>query len=175
MKRVISIFLICIFLFNTVGYYIAFKAVHFAVKKEIKTQIKLSLDNAELTTITINKKDLATVEWKDGGKEMIYDNEMYDIVRSTETATSVTYFCIHDKKEKLLFANLEEHIITYIAADKPVKNPASKKLIDHAIKLYYSNEDIFLFNIHSQFFFSFAKPNYTPALIRTDCPPPELV
>jgi len=163
MKKITPIFLICIFLFNTVGYYIAFKAVHYSVKKEIKSQIKSSLDITELTIITLNKKDLDKIEWKDDGEEMVYNDEMYDIVRSTETITSITYYCINDKKEKLLFANLEEHISIHIAADKPVKNPASKKLIDHVVKLYFEVDESFNSNIlKKSSAFSFINIIYTP-------------
>jgi len=176
MKKAIPIFLVCIFLFNTLGYFIAFKAVQYAVKNEIKFQIKSNLPITELTTITINKTHLATIEWKDNGKELIYNNEMYDVVRSNETATSITYYCIHDKKEKLLFTNLDDHINAHIITDKPVKNPASKKLADHVVKLYFETSYLFGFNnFKKHSVFSYITIIYTPALIETNSPPPEFV
>lgn len=141
MKKLAVIFLLSIFLFNTVGYYIAFKAVQYNVKREIKSEVKRGLGANELTMITINKNDLSTVEWLENGKEMRYNGELFDIVRSAENSSSVNYYCINDKQEELLFANLDDHINRYIASDKPIKNNAAKKLVEHVVKLYFSSEE----------------------------------
>jgi hypothetical protein len=176
MKKIASLFLLSIFLFNTVGYYIAFKTVQLAVKKEIKSQIKSNLAIKELTMITINKTDLSTIDWKDGGKEMVYKDEMYDIVRTTETPVSITYYCINDRKEKALFANLDEHINAHISADKPLKNSGSKKLVEHVVKLYFCNEPMLSFNINETGVLFFLTPIKFPSVfIEINSPPPEFV
>lgn len=175
MKKVISIVLFFIFLFNTAGYFIAFKAVEYQVKDEIESQIKSGLTIEQLTSITIDKKDIGTIEWEESGKEMVYRNERYDIVKTTETATSITYVCINDKKEETLFANLDEHVNTHVA-NAPLKNSNQKKLADQVIKLYFSSEQLIAFHttqLSSTFFLT--SINYTPVLIETNSPPPEFV
>lgn len=173
MKKAIAIVLFFIFLFNTAGYFIAFKAAEYQVKNEINSQIKSGLINEELTSITIDKKDIGNIDWEESGKEMVYRNERYDIVKTTETATSITYVCINDKKEETLFANLDEHVNTHIA-NAPLKNSHQKKLADHVTKLYFSSEQLIAFNTNQLFSaFFLTSINYTPVLIETNSPPPE--
>ncbi|MBA3705099.1 MAG: hypothetical protein H0W84_04160 [Bacteroidetes bacterium] len=175
MKKAASISLLCIFLFNTVGYFIAFKTVQYQVKRSIKSEMKSGLSINELTAITINKTDVANIERQKLGKEMFYNNELYDIVRSTETASTITYYCISDKKEKLLLVNLDEHINTHIA-DQPLKNSTSKKLVDHVIKLYFSNKQFVSFETYSaSALFTSVLTFYSPITIDTNSPPPEFV
>lgn len=175
MKKLAVLFLLFIFLFNTVGYYIAFKTVQYSVKREIKAEIKHGLDITQLTTIIINKKALSAVEWLENGKEMRYNGELFDVVSSIENSNSITYYCINDKQEEVLFANLDEHINRYIAADKPIKNNAAKKLIEQVVKLYFSFEE------NQQFYPSFSSIihssidfNCLSAQIETNFLPPEL-
>lgn len=175
MKKVISIFLFGIFLFNMAGYFIAFKSFQYQIKKEIKAEIKRNINPNELTTIVIDKKQTNKIEWLEEGKEMNYNGKLYDVVRLTKNDTSITYYCINDKQEELLFANLEEHIGAHVAANKPIKNQASKKLSNTVIKLYFSNEQSFEFNsalLYQQAFFSI-NLSYKSALTENDSPPPE--
>ncbi len=176
MKKVLSLFLLFIFLFNTVGYYFAYKSFQYQVKSEVQSEIKSGYDSDDLKTLTINKNDLHNIEWFDSGKEMRYNNKMYDIVRSTETSASITFYCIHDTKEESVLANLEEHINTHIA-NKPIKSDHQKKSGENVIKLYFSHEQSIKFNLVSfnQHIFFSALLIYNSTLIETDSPPPELV
>ena len=176
MKKAALFFLLCIFLFNTAGYFIAFKVAQYEIKSETRSYIRSNININELIAITINKADLTSVKWEESGREMFYKNELYDIVNSTEVATTITYYCLNDKKEKSLFANLDDHINMQVS-DQPLKNDGSKKLVDHVIKLYFHNESLFTAatsNILSSVFPNMVI-NYTPVLIETNSPPPEFV
>ena len=104
------------------------------IKTVIKTKISQGLNPDKLVTITINKNDLKNIEWFGEGNEMLYNNKRYDIVKSTENKTSTTYYCINDIEETELIANLENHIVSNVVANKPVKNESSKKIVDKVIK-----------------------------------------
>lgn len=176
MKKLAVLFLLFVFLFNTVGYFIAFKAVQYSVKREIKTEIKQGLNTTELTMIIVNKNDLSAIEWLENGREMRYRGELFDVVRYTENSNTVTYYCINDKQEEFLFAHLDEHINRYIAADKPIKNNAAKKLVDHVVKLYFSSEDYQPFyHTPTSIMYSSIDFNCLSAQIETNFLPPELV
>lgn len=177
MKKAVSIFLFGIFLFNLAGYFIAFKSLQYQIKKEIKAEIKKNINSDELTTIVIDKEQINKIDWFEEGKEMYYNGKLYDVVRLTKNVTSVTYYCINDKQEELLFANLEEHIAMHIAANKPIKNQASKKLANNVIKLYFFNDQSIKFNtdlLNLSHFFSIHLP-YKSTFIEIDSPPPEFV
>ena len=75
MKKAAAIFLLGIFLFNTAGYFIAFKSVQYQIKKEIKAEIKKNINSDELTVIIISKKQINKIDWLEEGKEMNYNGK----------------------------------------------------------------------------------------------------
>lgn len=176
MKKVAVLFLLSIFLFNTAGYYFVFKAAQYQVRSDIQNEIKSGFDSDELETLIINKNNLAAIEWLESGKEMRYHDQLYDIVKSTETSSTITFYCINDIKEKSLFSKLEDHINTHVLSTVPVKNNSSKKLFDTVVKVYFSTDRSFSFvQAASDIHFFTPNFNYTSALIKTNSPPPEFV
>ncbi len=141
LKKIFPLTFLIIFLFNVAGYFIAFKVEQFQIKSEIESEIKSGINTEYLTTITINKTDLATIQWTEFGKEMRYYDELYDVVRFSETANTITYYCINDSKEDSLFAILDNHINTHIATNNSQKS--SNKMNNHVIKLYFLNKQQF--------------------------------
>lgn len=175
MKKVASILLLFIFLFNTIGYFIAFKAFQFHLKSEIKKEIKNGLSNEQLTIIHFDKNNLCDIEWMKKGKEFCHKGKLYDIVKIKETQSTITYYCINDSQEKTLFANLEEHINIHISNNKPLKNSLPQKLVENVIKVYFSNTYVFSFNHHSNtlIFHPYTTLHYTSNAIETNHLPPE--
>ncbi len=113
------------------------------IKKEIKTKIKMGLNPSDITSITITKSDLKDIKWLKEGKEMIYNNKLYDIIRVEKNHKSLTYHCIEDKREAELYAQLENHINTHVATNKPPKKSFPLKKVDNVIKLFFSSEKSF--------------------------------
>lgn len=175
MKKTLTLFLLSIFLFNTIGYFLVYKVAQYQLKDEVKLEIKSGIDSDELKILTINKNDLKNIEWLESNKEMRYNKQLYDIVKSTETSSAITFYCINDIKEESLIANLDEHINTHIAANKPVQN--QKKIVDIVIKLYFSNVHSAKFNVVVLNTTQFSSTNliYSSTLIEADSPPPEFV
>ena len=175
MKKVIVLFLLGIFLFNTMGYFIAFKTIQYSIRSEIKEEIKQKFTPPQLITIVVDKQQLSKIEWSEEGEEMHYDSKLYDVVRFTETKKSITYYCINDTQEESLFAGLEEHIATHVSGNKPIKNESSKNIIDTTIKLYYSFISDFKFDTGCLSTPPIFTNNliYTSALIETESIPPE--
>lgn len=137
MKKAAAIFLLSIFLFNTVGYYVFFKIAHHKIKSEIKKELKLNLHSTELTAIEFSSEEIGSIHWLEKGKEFMYNNQMFDIVKSNKNANSITFYCINDKQEKRLFQNLEEQILKQIEQNKNSKSNSSKKGADNIIKTYF--------------------------------------
>ena len=175
MKKALTLFLLSIFLFNAIGYFLVYKVAQYQLKGEVKLEIKSGIDSDELKILTINKNNLKNIEWLEAGKEMRYNKQLYDIVKSTETSSAITFYCINDTKEESLIANLDEHINTHIAANKPVQN--QKKVIENVIKLYFSNVHSAKFNVVALNTTQFLIPNliYSSTLIEADSPPPKSV
>lgn len=131
MKSTVSFFLLIIFLFNTIGYFVVFKISQNQIRKEVKREIKMRLNDSDLHSIVFNKNELKKINWVKTDKEFVFGNELYDIVRTTDTGTTITYYCINDKQEEQLFTNLEEHINKHIASNKNHKKNTLKAYDDN--------------------------------------------
>lgn len=174
MKKAVPLFLLCIFLFNTVGYYIAFKAVQYEVKNEIRSEIKSGIKTDELIVLTIKKNDLSSIQWEESGTEMRYKGGMYDIVKSTQTPEAIIFNCINDAKEESLFTNLDDHINVHVATNKPLKN--AKKLIDTVVKLYFTySQEVNLNVVETQHKFLSENLIFTSSVIEKNVPPPQFL
>ena len=143
-------------------------------KKEIESEISSGIIQDGLAAITINKSDNSEIVWTESEKEMQYKGNLYDVVKSTETETTITFYCIDDKKETTLFANLDNHIQTNVIANKPVSN--SKKMVEQVVKLYFPTISTTNFTaLSSNRIFSSSTIIYTSTLIEKNAPPPEFI
>ena len=81
MKRILSLALLFLFLFNVAGYYFLFLMLVPANRNEMRNTL---LQHTSLETIRIHKSKLHTVSFKDGGREILYHGEMYDVKSRSE-------------------------------------------------------------------------------------------
>jgi hypothetical protein len=183
MKKTAPLFLLTIFLFNTMGYFIVFKIAQHQIKSEVADLVssfelsKFTENNNELTKIKVHKNELYKIDFKDKGKEIFLDNKMYDIVKTTETDEHMIYHCLHDKKESILVAGLKEHVNNNVISDNPIKNNSPKKTSVPIIKLYFQNNEIsFTPKVKSitSITLDFKRSNYNSISLKVSSPPPEL-
>ena len=175
-KKIAALFLLAIFLFNTMGYFIAFKAMQYQIKSTIISEINLGIKTESETIVTINKNDLSEIDWKESGREMVYNGKRFDIVKSKEDINSITYYCINDKQEETLFSNLDEHINMHISTDKSTTSHSSKNLVNDVVKIFFTSQHQFTFTTQatSVCFLPF-RVDYTSESIKTNSPPPQFV
>ena len=174
MKKAAVISLLVVFLFNSMGYYIVFKAEQWQIKSEVRSQIRSGFENDSQLKITISRAEFSSIELNDNGQEINYKGHLYDIARISETANTITYYCINDSKEESLFATLDQHINSNVAANKPVKNNDTKKITDNVVKVYFSPKNSFDFNSFGTGGIDFPKVNtfYISAQKQNSTPPP---
>ena len=147
--------------------------MQYSIKSEITLEINLGINTEAETIITINKKDISTIDWKEKGKEMVYNNKRYDVIKQEENKTSVTYYCVNDKQEEQLFSDLDEHIHSHIM-NTPIKNHSQKNSINDVVKVFYQNNYSFIRdNTSTDFYFNTTNSVYTSVVIETNSPPPE--
>jgi len=118
--------------FHSAGHFIIFKVLEYNTKKEIKTRIKLGVPEYELVLLKIPK----SIEEKPNKhfqriheKEFRYKGEMYDIVKEENKTDTTYYYCIHDKEETKLFANLDTMI------KNEMNNPEKEKKLNGLIQI----------------------------------------
>jgi hypothetical protein len=173
LKKTGIIALLCIFLFNTAGYYVVFLTQQMQIRSEIRSQINAGYYDKNFTSvITLNKSELRNVEFFDDGNEMEYKGSRYDIARKTESNENVTFYCINDSEETSLLAKLDNHISTHVAA-KPIKDNSSKKLTDNVVKIYFMTDNSFhLYQADAASEFIPAGSDCLPAEKQKSTPPP---
>lgn len=79
-------------------------------KKEAKSLIKAGLKDEEMTALRFSKVEFSKLDWQNK-KEFKHNHELFDIVKTkTINKDSILVYCINDKKETELFANLAAHL-----------------------------------------------------------------
>jgi len=137
LKKLVSITVLSIFLFNLGGFFIVFNFQQVAIRKEIKKQIKEGVPEDELTIITQTSENFDEIVWIKPKKEFTYKGTMYDVVRKTvEDNGDITYHCINDTQETTLFVNLDNLVKKNMDARNNGKD--SIKLLFQS--LYFSND-----------------------------------
>lgn len=177
MKKVGVLILLFIFLFNNVGYLIVFKTMQYQAKKEIKSIIKNNLSNSDIIKISINRNNLSEIIWIEEGKEFLYKNKLYDLIKSEVLGDELILSCIDDKKETQLFANLDEQVNAYLNDDMSKKNSASQKIIKSVLKVFYFNkiQISFAFGENNSHLFAYSDIKISDKNSSIFIPPPELV
>ncbi len=125
MKKVLSISLLLIFLFQMTGYFFVFKIQQREIRKEFKRLLQTGIAEDKLVVIEFDKnskfaksEEIKFIE----SHEILYHNTFYDIVRKEILGSVTRYFCIADHDETILFARLNR-----IMKDEMNKNNDRKK------------------------------------------------
>jgi hypothetical protein len=107
---------------------------------------------------------------------MRYKGELYDVLKSTETTETITYYCISDKQEEHLFTSLYEHIINHISGGDAKKNTTSKKAVDDKVSFYSSAYELFpVYASIASTTYSVCGTDFTSSTyLQIDSPPPEV-
>ena len=162
MKRLLPVLLLSIVLLNFFGVLPVFHLMQQNIRSEVKSRIKAGVPESELHKITFAKNE--KIAWVEGkvGKEFRKGGNMYDVVRQEEVGKrnaesgNITYYCINDKEEKVLFENLDN-----LCQQEQDGSPVNK-----AVKDYFKNfsQSLFLhltpFNLYSESSFSFPTSDF---------------
>jgi hypothetical protein len=103
-----SLFLLILFLFNILGYYMAFYYEHYQCREEMMDKILNKLPDNKFTIIKIHKDQPYLLKWSWENNEFSYDNKMYDIVRKVTRNDSILYYCLNDLQEELLYSDFKD-------------------------------------------------------------------
>ncbi|MCW3070529.1 MAG: hypothetical protein JWO44_419 [Bacteroidetes bacterium] len=175
MKKAAAIFLLSIFLFNTMGYFIAFKISQLQIKEAIREDIENGILHNSVSTLVIENSKMASLNWLEDD-EFEYNNERYDVLHKSSNGGSTTLYCINDSKESVLFSNMDEHVKNHVTPVKSTKDAAAKTIADNVVKIVKHHSysiDAAALTLNSNSFPPFFS-NYTFALIEANFQPPEL-
>jgi len=174
LHRILSLLLLFIFLYNIGGYFIAFIAIQYQVRNEIKAQIREGIAEDELHQIILPANPEVNTDFSlDDEQEIKYNGKMYDIVKQIVKGDSIYFYCILDEEETELFEDLDEDVEKEIAS---ASNKDKLKTLKNFIKDYLLQlkEDSFCISPLT-LSFSLRKIPLESAVLHLFSPPPEIV
>lgn len=129
-RLLVSIIALSLF-YQVFGYFIVFNVNALMCKKEMKRSIKAGLKENEMLVFLFSTKEFTNLSWLNK-KEFVIENTMYDVVKTSPIGKdSIKVYCINDKKETELFANLSNQIdqnSDLTASGKPISKVLLKLL-----------------------------------------------
>lgn len=108
MKKIFSLFLLVIFLFNTMGYWFVFKVNQSIIQSGIRGIIKSGVHQELCVLVKIDRPDSNPDFKKVDQHEFSYCGRLYDIVSESVNGNTTWYYCINDKQEERLIAGFQK-------------------------------------------------------------------
>jgi hypothetical protein len=107
MKKSLSILVLGIFLFNTMGYYFVFKVNQSMIQSEIRGMIRSGLHHSKYTLVKVDHPE-SNPQFKIlDHNEFTYCGQLYDIVCQTVKGNTTWFYCLNDRQEERLIAGFQ--------------------------------------------------------------------
>lgn len=144
------------------------------IRKQVKKEIIVNIDKAELVLLKFSEKDLIQLNWTHD-KEFEYQQQMYDIVYTKIYNDSIFYYCWLDNKETKLNIKLKK--IVSMIWGKDQQNKLHQQLLNYYHSLFHSKSfewqaNIFPKKKQIQYCYSFVTLSYS---FPPPVPPPKFV
>lgn len=150
---------------------IVFSSVRMIIRQQAYANLSTSPEKA-LTVITIQKTDRIVIFKGRRMPEIKVDGKMYDIVRQKDNGSSISYYCLRDRKEEQLI-----HKAGLLTDQSKNNNPLSKTanlILDQIIKTALLLEKQGLKEPQPvEFFFHCKNHIYSGPLLPVLAPPPQ--
>jgi hypothetical protein len=173
-KNTIALFLLGVFVFNTVGYLIVYKSVQWQLKKQAKYAVLNNLDESFFIKKVFSKEEFATIEWEEDGLEIAFDNDLFDVLKIEEVNNEMVVYCINDKKENQLIAHLDNHINQHIANTHNSKGKSKNRASNKITKLFFEKKSVNINEFETErILIHFHPLIFASVVIETVSPPPQ--
>lgn len=135
-RRLISIFIVVLLMFNISGYYFAFQMVYTGYKKQFRKQISSHSNNENTEVLVISDSEIrqhnSPFKWTEED-EFRYHGKMYDIVKCEKQGDNNIFYCVNDKNEEKLLARFEDYMKHHTDSELPFQQK-SNHLLNQIIK-----------------------------------------
>lgn len=146
-----------------------------AVKKAVKRTLMAGVAENELVLLSFSRSEAETELRWEHSREFEFDGEMYDIVRTVESADSVKYWCWHDHEETALNRRVAR-LTAAVWGKHPLRKAHEDRLIQLIRQLDLPSEaprllihsDNYSVSVTSQINLSYSEPGHAIPV-----PPPE--
>ena len=140
MKKIFSISLLALFLFNLCGVYVTLGFMQSDNRQKMEREVKNNFSNRQLDVVRVSEKEIknnaADFQITDNN-EIRYKGNMYDVVRQKKVKGFVFFYCIKDVREDTLNKALNTQISMNVLTDSKNTNDNSQKLVKAFSKDYF--------------------------------------
>src|SRR5512145_2319928 len=102
MRRISSISLLFVLIFQGAGHFFVFKIQQHEIRREMKRRIKAGVPETELVLFKILDQKPDPAFQRVDAHEFRFDGKMYDIVRRESHGDTTWYYCLSDELETQL-------------------------------------------------------------------------
>lgn len=176
MRRITSIFIISLFIYNSFGF-LALHPLLSIYYKNLGMQQADKPPKEELVELLVfNKEDLLgqkiDFRWIHS-REFRYNGEMYDVVKKEEDDKQVFLYCINDEKEKKLEEEFENTVHKNSTENK--QRPVTYNHFNILLSEPVQSEQIGTALVSECEFHYWRTDSYNPPHLEIPSPPPRLV
>ena len=175
MKKITSILILSLFIYNTIGFLALHPILSIYYKYVGLEQANKPSEEELIERLIFNKKDIQKgkidFRWIHS-REFKYNGDMYDIVKKEETDKQLIVHCINDTKEKKLEEEFEKRVHKNSSEDKrlPVKINIINSLFSEPIQSEQIKNDL----VYEQSFNNWRTDFYQSLFLDIPSPPPRL-
>lgn len=176
MRRIISLLVILIALWQIVGFFSYFEWEKFQLRQEIKEVIAQTSTKKELCELEFTFKEMKNLTWFES-REFKFQGRMYDVVKRIPTKNGVRFVCVNDSKEASLYAKLDQSTFANLngsSQNSPLKHWLKVLKTPFTADFYPANFTISKVIKKGKTVFYFNKENRSLVSIDSFSPPPQI-
>lgn len=174
MKRIIATFLFSVIGISIIGFFPLFKLVQYEHWQQVGGKINGEIPFHELTKIKFAKND--KIEWLRIGKELRYQNQVFDVVKYKTINDEIVYWCVEDDKENELISLLDAFLKREIEDENSSSEDDAQILLEKIFsELFFSEHLYAVLNFYElkKTHFNY-QPDFSLIYLSIETPPPEL-
>lgn len=174
MKKIISLIILSLFTYNTIGFLAVHPFLSIYYKHRGRRRAEISSEEVKQECLIFNKEDIEkgkiNFSWINS-REFRYNGDMYDIIEKEETDSELIVNCINDTKEKKFEEEFVKNVSRMSSNNKHRSKVNSYKRVSLSEPVKLSREDSFISFNKCLHIFSYGY--YKSIFLETPTPPPK--
>jgi hypothetical protein len=149
LKRIVSIFLLALLLYHTIGYFLFFQLRHSHIRKELRQVIETKTHPEQdwvVIAVPITLYHQLDRDFEIAEGEFSYQGKVYEKAMQRVRNDTLFVYCVNNRKQEKVKADLSEHLKTHVADVGGAVPKKSESLQKSFSKPYYLPQEIFCFN-----------------------------
>lgn len=133
LKRILILLLIPAMLVNSAGYFLIFQLQQRWIRSTMMNNIRRGRFHEEIIRVKIIQPEKQKDFHRVGKREFILGGRYYDIVVEHKSGDTVTFYCLHDKKEESLVHHFRDFMARGDGSTAPFQKGPLRAMVQNLI------------------------------------------